>query len=730
METIEESSQILFLSTYPPRECGIATFCQDVSKAVSKRYSPNIKTKVAAMNRNAVNIYNYPKKVILEIDDADINSYIKAAKKINKLNKIKAVSVQHEFGIFGGDYGSYLIAFLESLEKPCVLTFHSVLPDPDPALKKVVLALAEKSSAFMVMTKKARKILREDYGLINNIYVVHHGVPTVEFESSSIEKKKLNLKNNIVLTSFGLISPGKGYEFVIDALPEVVKKHPNLLYLIVGETHPVVRKNEGEKYRNELEQKVKELGLSKNVKFYNKYLALKEILQYLKASDIYISASLNPNQASSGTLVYALSCGRPVISTPFIHAAEAVTEDRGRLTKFNDSKSFESALLELLDDPKLLRKMGKRAFEYTRQMTWPNVAILYERIFAKHSEISSPSEPILPELKMDHLLNMTDNFGIIQFANSTKPDIKSGYTTDDNVRAMLACCMEYNKSKELSKLDLIKTYLNYLDHVQQPDGRFMNYVDYEKNTDLKRWTADAHGRTLWCLGVVASQKNLPGDISNSAKALFEKGLEVIDEFSSPRALAFSLIGLYHFNLRVPSGENLNRITKIADFLESLYNQNATKSWIWFEQILAYSNSKLPEAMLYAYLATKRKKYKTIGLSTLTFLISITFEKNMFIPVGQKGWFRQNGTRAYYDQQPVDTASMVQTLMLAHKITDKEVYKKRALRTFEWFLGKNMLKQMVYNTETGGCFDGLGKSSININQGAESTISYLIARLSL
>ena len=724
-----EKYNILFLGTFPPRECGIATFTRDISDAVAKRFSPRINIKIAAMNRNTVNIYNYPKKVILQIDDADINDYINAAKKINKMKNIKAVSIQHEFGIFGGEQGSYLIAFLESLEKPCVITFHSVIPEPNKNLKRVVQALAKKSDAFMVMTKKAREVLREHYDIKSQIYVVHHGVPTVDFEPPIKEKKKLGLQDKFVLSSFGLLGPGKGYEFVIESLPNVVKQFPNLLYLIAGETHPVIRKNEGEKYRNSLERKIKKLGLQKNVKFYNKYMTLKEIITYLKASDIYISASLNPNQASSGTLVYALSCGRPVISTPFMHAEEAVTEDRGRLTKFKDSKSFETAILEVLSDNKLRNTMSRKAFEYTRQMLWPNVSIAYERILNRHAKLALGSEPKLPNINLNHMLNLTDDFGIIQFASSKNPDLNSGYTTDDNARALISTCMDYKISKNLSRLDLIKTYLNFLKFVQQPDGRFLNYVSKERVVNSKDWTDDAHGRALWSLGFLLSIKRIPSDIKDTALTLFNAGLPFTEDVRSPRALAFSLIGLYHYNLTFPSEKNVKKIEKIASFLENLFTDSATKKWVWFEPVLSYSNSKLSEAMLYAYLTTKKKKYLTIGLQSLNFLINVNFEDNMFASVGQNGWYKKEGNRAYFDQQPVDTTSMVQTLMLAHKITNKDSYRKKALNAFEWFLGKNMLKQVVYNESTGGCFDGLGASAVNINQGAESTVSYLIARLS-
>tara|TARA_Y100000310_G_scaffold39747_1_gene37253 strand:+ start:61 stop:2256 length:2196 start_codon:yes stop_codon:yes gene_type:complete len=724
----KEDSQILFLGTIPPRECGIATFNQDISNAVQHRVFPDTKIKIAAMNRNGVNIYNYPEKVIHQINDADINSYIETAKKINVNRKIKIVSIQHEFGIFGGENGSYLIAFLELLEKPCVITLHSILPNPNEQMKKVVQTMAEKSNAFIVMAEKGEEILRKDYDLKNDIYVIPHGIPTVSFESSIREKKNIGYKDRLIISSFGLVAPGKGYETVIQSLPEVVKKFPNLLYLIVGETHPVVRREQGEAYRNGLEKEIKELNLQNHVKFYNKYMTLSEIVKYLKSSDIYVSSSTNPNQITSGPLVYALGCGRPVISTPFLHAQEAIDPSRGILVDFENKGSFSDALIKILSDKKIQKSMSYNAYHYTRKMTWPNVALNYEKVFNKYTTISNQSSKILPKIKMNHVNRLTDGFGIVQFAKNTVPDKNSGYTTDDNARAIIACCQHYKTFKEKSKLDLVRTYLNYLSHVQEPNGKFMNYVDKNKKVDKFKFTEDAHGRAVWALGCLLSTPHLPFGIRKTAFKLFKKSLYPIVEFTSPRAIAFSIIGISQVNLKKPTQENIEIIKKFSDRLVEHYMDNSTKNWDWFEKYLTYSNSKLPEALFYAYQETGNENYKEIAEKTLNFLISVTFEDEVFIPIGQKGWYIRDGKRAYFDQQPVDVAYMVQTLIVANKITHKEDYMDKALNTFQWFLGNNSLKQVIYNEFTGGCYDGLGEHSININQGAESTVSYLLARL--
>ena len=363
----KESSLILSMGTYPPRECGIATFTRDVTNAIGRKLNSQIETRVIAMNRNGVNIYNYPKEVMFEINDANIEDYTNTAKKINRLRRVKLIHIQHEFGIFGGEYGNYLLEFLNKIKKPVIITFHSVLPNPDDERRKLVKQISKKVRCIIVMTEKAVEILRKEYDVHTDIEIVPHGIPHTAFNSNIKEKTKMGYKDRTILSSFGLISSGKGYEYVIDALPNVVKQHPDLLYLIVGGTHPVVRKHEGEKYRNFLEKKVRKLKLQKHVKFYNKYCTLKEIIHYLKASDIYISASLDPHQITSGTLVYAMGCGRAVISTPFLHAKDVINDSRGRLTRFKNSKSFEKAITEVIEDKKLRKDMGKNAYNRSEE---------------------------------------------------------------------------------------------------------------------------------------------------------------------------------------------------------------------------------------------------------------------------------------------------------------------------------------------------------------------------
>lgn len=724
-----EEDIALFVSTYPPRECGIATFTRDLSDAIEKKFFPYLSTKILAMNSNGVNIYNYPKKVMYQLSDSDKKGYSLMAKKINENDAIKFVSIQHEFGIFGGEMGEYLIEFLRTLNKPKIITFHSILPKPDKKRKEIVNAIAENVDEIIVMTKTGIDILEADYSINENVKLIPHGIPNVQFEKQLYVKKNLGYEEKIILSSFGMISRGKGYEYVIESLPEVVKAHPNLLYLIVGATHPNIRKEEGENYRNFLARRVKELGLESNVKFYNKYVTLKEIIYFLKASDIYISSSLTPEQITSGTLAYAMGCGRAVVSTPFIHAKDMINSERGLLVDdFRNSESFKKSLLSILADKKKLREIEMNSYEYTRHMTWPNVAISYGELIKKYVEMPSIFFEQLPKINVSHIKKMTDNFGVVQFAKYNTPNINSGYTLDDNARALIIAAQLYSKSRNKTFLEMARTYLDYIRYVQDDDGKFMNVVSKDKSINKDSWSEEAHGRAIKSLGIVFANQSMPDEFRRDAKNILIKSIPIIDEIFSPRALADMITGLYNYNKENYSEEIIGAIKIMADRLVDLFEHNADEEWVWFEKELTYSNSKLSEALLYSYICVRDKKYLDIATRTLNFLISKTFEKEIFVPIGQNGWYKKGGQRAYFDQQPLDVACMVETLILAHKITRNLGYEQRAIAAFQWFLGKNTLKQLLYDEKTGGCYDGLDEKDMNLNQGAESTLSYLSARL--
>jgi glycosyltransferase involved in cell wall biosynthesis len=724
---------ILYMSTYPPRECGIATFTKDLTSAMDKKFNPSLKSKVLAVNENGSSIYKYSTKVSMQLNESDIENYIQAAEKANKNEKIKLVCIEHEFGIFGGeDHGEFLIPFLEKLEKPVVVTLHSVVPDPSEERLKVMQSIAKRSNLITVMAQSAVDILSEQYSIDRNkLHVIHHGVPSVDFVKDNSEiKKTLGLENRTVLSTFGLINRGKGIEYVIKALPDLIEKYPNLIYVVVGETHPVVRKQEGEEYRNKLINLVKRLGLNNHVKFYNKYLSLEEIVEYLKASDIYMYSALDENQIVSGTLAYAMGVGKAIIGTPSLYAKEMLADERGFLVNFEDSKSIESAIGKILEDKNLKRSLEKKAYEYSRQMTWPNVAASYLDVFKKLIKVKKTVGLYkLPKIKLNHLFSLTDDTGIIQHAKHSVANRSTGYTLDDNARAMIVATDFYDLYKSPKSLKLINTYMSYIFYSQKDDGNLHNLMAYDKSFLDDNGSEDSFGRTLWATGrLINSSVNL--NIKDNAKFVFDNALKNVDFLDSVRSKVFSLIGLYYYYQVYPSEDIKFKIVKLADDLVNYFKENSGNDWNWFESSLTYSNGKIPEALFVAYDVTKNENYLRIAESSLKFLTSLVVLNGKMVLIGHKGWYKRGGERAYYDQQPVDASSMVQVYMSAYKITGKKNYYDNAFLAFQWFLGRNTLNQMLYDEVTGGCYDGLLPQCINLNQGAESTISYLLARLSL
>jgi len=704
---------LVYISTYPPRECGIATFTKDLSLSMGSL----LDSKIIAMNDRK---HNYDKNVIVKISAEKIEDYTKVASIINKNDQVEMVHIQHEFGIFGGEYGEYLITLLNDLKKPVITTFHTVLPDPSLKMKNIVREIIEKSKAIIVMNRHSRDILEKDYGAPSEkVLFIPHGIPNFPLSSGKEEKEKLNLSENIVLSTYGLISEGKGIEYFIQAIASVVKFFPNVKYLILGETHPVVKKREGEKYRNFLKSEVKRLNLSKNVIFYNKYLNSEDIRFFLNATDIYLSPMLDEKQSVSGTISFALGCGKPVISTSTFYAKSVVTEKRGILVGFKDPERISKAILEIINNPSKMKEMGINAYTDSRFMTWPNVALAHYDLYRKY--VNFPDIKKIPDIKLNHLNNLTDNFGIIQFAKNTLPDLTYGYSTDDNARALIVAINHYLKEGNKKCLKIIKTYLNFIKIVQKKDGSFFNYIDKEKNIETGKISEDVQGRVVWSLGYLISQKNIPQQIIKEAEGIFNKSLPYIKNLKSLRAKAFSIMGL---------NSNKDLLRKFADSLLASFKKENQKKWNWFEDCLTYSSSKIPEALFVAYSTLKDEKYLKVAEKSLAFLMKKTFTKKEYLPIGQNGWYFKNKRRSLFDQQPEDPSSMVQALVSAYEITKKEEYKEKAIIAFEWFLGRNYLRQVMYDDFTGGCYDGLGKYSININQGAESTVCYLLARQSI
>ena len=728
-----KANYVIQISSYPPRECGIATFTRDISDAFDHKFNPAVKSKVVALKTDPTSIHNYSDRVINEIDVSNIGNYVNLAKEINSRDDIKIVNIQHEFGLFGGSWGDYIIPFLQVLEKPIVTTFHSVLENVQENDKddvdNVIRAIANKSSALVVMNELSRAVLESKYQIPRSkIHLIYHGIPQVSFEPSDRFKEELGLAGKTVLTTFGFLSSNKGIQYAIRALPDVIKEYPNIIYMVVGATHPNIVRNDGEVYRNFLISEVTRLGLEDHVKFYNKYLHLNELVNYLRAADIYISPTVDAGQSVSGTISYALGCGRPVVSTATSYAKHIINERVGAIVPVKNSQAITKKLLEFLGDEKRLKSMSIEAYEQTRPMTWPNVAASYFNLYKQFADLEA-EEDKLPEIKLDHLIRLTDNFGVFHFAKYSKPEKRYGYSLDDNARALIVAAKYYQKNPRAEVLKLVKTYLSFIKFAERPTGSFANVISYHHKKDGTT-DEDVLGRAIWSLGFASSRTYLPEDIRKKADAMFHRALNQLANIKSPRAMAFTLAGIY-YNLQAHRHRHLLKaVRELANRQLELYQTNSGEDWHWFEDQLTYSNSKLPESLLLACDLTKNPKYLEVAKKTLDFLKQITFEKDQYVPIGQNGWYFKNKRRAYFDQQPEETATAVETLIIAHKVTGDKQYLKDAYRVFSWFLGKNHLNQMVYDEATGGCYDGVGQYAINLNQGAESTISYLLARLAL
>ena len=742
---------VIYVSSFPPRKCGIATFTQDLASAIDDILAPAVQSRIVAMNAEDPPTLTYPEQVIFQIQQENLIQYRAVARKINRLDEVQLINVQHEFGLHGGDYGANLLAFLDVVKKPVVITFHTILPEPEAKLYRMVKALSAKAAGIVVPTYYSRKILFEEYGIPEGkVSVIPHGIPPYPFRAPGSGKSALGFSGKTVLSTFGLLSRGKGLEYVISALPEVVRRYPRVIYNILGSTHPNIIKEEGESYREFLEQRVNELELTGNVNFYNRYFPVDELLKYLEATDIYISPSLDPNQAVSGTLSYALGMGRPVISTAFAQAREYVTADVGILVDFGSPQSYTDAMIRLLEDSEWRMNLGRNAYFRSRRMIWPNVAIRYLRCFSgyapKIAELSWQKN--LPAVKIDHLLRLTDDFGIFQFARLAEADPSSGYTLDDNARALIAAVMCYerlggeagNGADPARKRDLLKLsriYLNFIQYVAKPDGRFSNYVKSDRalnhTLNRKEDPDDANGRAFYALCFASVSKSLPAGIRSRAFRLCRQVLDKGVTARSLRAMAFHIKGLgtlLEHKRRIPGINIVKLLTGYADSMVAIYQSCSSADWPWFEDCLTYSNAVLPESLLLAYRVTGNESYLRVGKECLDFLIKEGFMDGDYTPVGQEGWHHRYGRRSRFDQQPIDVAAMVLALKVCNEVTNDQRHLKLMRQAFNWFLGDNVSCQVIYDHTTGGCCDGLGEKQVNLNEGAESTSSYLIARLSM
>lgn len=731
MKTIQTTkSKIIFLSTFPPTQCGIATYTQDTIKGITSVFGKSINCEICEL-------VNFPKKPTqaFTLNTENREEYAKVAKEINNDDLVKLVHIQHEFGLFGGEYGDYLLEFLNAIKKPVTFTFHSVIQKPNDKLRTFVRLLLSYSNSVFVMTKQSQETLINDYGIEKEtITCAPHGTHVVIYETPAEAKKRFNIEDSRkVLSTFGLLGEGKNIETGLKALPKIIKHTPNVLYLIIGKTHPNLIKNGVDEYRNKLEAMVENLNLKDNVRFINEYLDTDELLNYLKATDIYLFTSKDPNQAVSGTFSYAMSCACPLVASKIPHTVEVLSSDCGILVDIGDADQFANATIKLLSDDNLREEMGKNAFRKMRASSWENVAIIHMNTYTKLMENPAVIEFDYPEIQLMHVKKMTTDLGIIQFSNISIPDISSGYTLDDNARALVALCMHYKLTGDKDDLPYILIYLDFIDRCQKETGNFINYVDKDNREHIEQNAEvnleDSNARAIWALGSLISIKDiLPENIVNKASACFQKSLKWAETIQSPRSIGFATKGLYLYNCGSPNLYVSAIINKLNAKLVSNYEIHSTADWKWFENYLTYGNGILPESMLYAYLTTSKPIYKRIALESLDFLLSKMFTSNGFKVISNNGWYHKGKKPEQFGEQPIDVSYIIQTLNAFYNAIKNPLYKEHMKTAFNWFLGKNHLNQIMYNPISGGGYDGLEKENINLNQGAESTVCYLTARL--
>ena len=735
-------NRVAFLGDYMPRQCGIATFTTDICEAVASEF-PECDCLVGAMNDRPEG-YDYPERIRFEIDEREIDSYRRAADFLN-INNVEVVSVQHEFGIYGGPAGSHLLAFLRDVHMPVVTTLHTVLKDPSPDQRAVMKQLDELSNRFIVMAERGRELLEKVYAVSpEKIDLIPHGVPDVQFIDPSFHKDQFGVEGKTVLLTFGLLSPNKGIEHVIEALPAILKENPNVVYIVLGATHPNLLANEGESYRLKLERLAEDRGVTGNVIFYNRFVTLAELTDFIGAADIYITPYLNAEQIVSGTLAYAFGAGKAVISTPYVYAQELLAKERGILVPFANPAAIAEGVNKLLSDVKLMTSMRKKAWKLGRGMIWPVVAHSYMESFQRaRASLSVPARKAfavrtldnrpyaLPPLKLDHLFRMSDNTGIFQHAIFNVPNYAHGYCVDDNARAFILTLLLPEMTSRVARLDmeqLASTYLAFLwDAFDQKSCRFRNFMSHGRGWLEDKGSEDSHGRSLWAAGMALGRSKNDGHRSLCA-LLFQQGLPVVESFTSPRAWAFVLLAMQEY-LRTFSGDRVvNRLRDVlTQRLLDHFRSNSSADWQWFEVMATYDNAKLSHAMILSGYWTSRGDVLDVGLQSLRWLVeNQRAEGGHFAPIGCNGFWVRGSERARFDQQPVEAYAMISACLEAYGLTKDEYWRRAARRCFEWFLGRNDLGQSLYDSSTGGCRDALHQDRLSQNLGAESSLAFYLS----
>ncbi len=733
--------KIACIGNYPPRECGIATFTKDfVDSLLSGGAMNSTETEAYVVAMNDLDQgYDYPPIVVQQINQNMPQDYLKAVKYINFSNA-DVCFLQHEFGIYGGNSGVYILPLIHRLKIPLVVIFHTVLKNPSYNERNIIIEIGKIASKIVVMNSLAIEILETVYGIDPEmIEVIPHGVPKFDFTQSHVHKKRFKVEGKKTLITFGLLSRNKGLETVINALPPVVEKHPELLYIILGKTHPAVIRSSGEEYRNYLKLLVRKHNLINNVYFDDRFVDVDELLSYLSATDLYVTPYLNEAQITSGTLSYAVGAGAAVISTPYWHARELLAENRGMLFDFNDSEALTGILLDLLDHPDKMNTLRKNAYEYGKQTTWPEIGRKYlkaaEEVISTFTRTERDEEWVikpllLPKFSIDHVIRMTDSTGILQHCRYNIPKFNDGYCLDDNARALLMSVMAYDQFKDKEALSLIPYYLSYIQFMQNENGTFRNFLSYDRRFLDEVGSEDAFGRTVWALGYLV--RNYPTDAySEMGREMFVDAYSFFRNLTSLRGIANTIIGICHWLHRFPGDEGLlDTLKDLTGKILPRYADHRTDSWHWFEPSLTYDNGIIPYALLHSYEITRDQNTLDIAMEAMNFLDDIIFKEGYISLIGSDEWFNKGESRSQFDQQPVNAMAIVLMYHQAFSITKDKLYLQKMFNSFMWFLGENDLRLPLYDFETSGCNDGLKSQGVNRNQGAESTLSYLISLLTV
>jgi glycosyltransferase involved in cell wall biosynthesis len=732
--------KLAYIGTYPPRECGIGTFTRNLYNSMvinNETIKDSIEGFIVAMNDHD-QTYNYPEEVKFTIRQEHQRDYLSAVKFIN-LSGADLCILEHEFGIFGGQDGVYILSLIHRLEIPLIVTLHTIIKSPSYNQKAILVEICRMANKIVVMSHKAIEFLTSIYNIEKEkIVFIEHGVPDFQF-SHVQSKEEFNLENKKVLLTFGFIGRNKGIETVIKALPKVIKKYPDVLYMVLGKTHPNVLRYSGEEYRNYLQHLVKSLNLDNHVFFLNEFINQKELFKYLSASDIYITPYTNEAQITSGTLSYAIGVGSAVVSTPYWHASELLANGRGRLFDFNDSDGLSAVLLELLDNPEGLKNLREKAYDYGRKITWPKTGEKYVAVANKILE-NKPNvlvkkeitlDPlILPPFSLAHIKRLTDDTGIIQHANFGIPNLKEGYCLDDNARALLMVLMAYRQKKNTLALDLSPIYLSYINYMQNKDGTFRNFLSFNRSFLDEAGSEDSFGRTIWSLGYLLG--NAPNDAYyQTGRSIFFNASPNFEKLQSARGIANTMVGISYYLMVNPSDDSMTeRLRNLSSKLIKRYEENSSPDWQWFEPLLTYDNGMLPLALLHSADILKESKITEVALKTMNFLTEITLKDGYFSAIGNEKWYNKGGERSQFAQQPVDVLAMVLMYYQAFHFTQDKEYLTKLFACFMWFLGENDLRMNLFDFETKGCCDGFESYGVNRNQGAESSLAYLISHLTV